>query len=200
MFHGRAGGRVRLPQQRRELLHRRPRRGLDHGDGRAGPGRDRHLAPLWSDLSTAGGGREVEAAGDLVETDLVDLGMRYDPGRRTISDHTSRMLQELHDTIMACLRDAVRAVQEGDIDLARKGVKSKPVIQDLVGRGEQALASRLDADDPNSLKLYALEISVIEKLRRIYYFAKRICRYADAVVDSETPGAEQEQAAGAAAE
>src|SRR5687767_10267090 len=29
--------------------------------GCAGPGRDVHLAPLYSNLSTAGGGREVEA-------------------------------------------------------------------------------------------------------------------------------------------
>ena len=37
--HGRAGGRPRLPQQRRVLRHRRPRRGLDHGDGRPRPRR-----------------------------------------------------------------------------------------------------------------------------------------------------------------
>lgn len=40
--------------------------GLIAGTGCAGPGTERHLAPLFSDLSTAGGGTEIEALGGIL--------------------------------------------------------------------------------------------------------------------------------------
>ena len=37
-------------------------------------------------------------------------------------------------------------------------------------------AQRLVADEPNRLATYSVEMDLIEKLKRIYYFAKRIAK------------------------
>jgi phosphate:Na+ symporter len=37
-------------------------------------------------------------------------------------------------------------------------------------------ARRLVAEEPNRLAAYTLEIDILEKLKRIYYFAKRMAK------------------------
>ena len=36
--------------------------------------------------------------------------------------------------------------------------------------------NRLVADEPNRLAAYALETDIIERLRRVFYFAKRVAK------------------------
>lgn len=49
-------------------------------------------------------------------------------------------------------------------------------IQTEVEHAEQHQAQRLIADAPNRIAAYSLEMEVIEKLKRVYYFAKRMAK------------------------
>ena len=52
---------------------------------------------------------------------------------------------------------------------------------------------RLVAEEPNRLPAYTMEIDIIEKLKRIYYFSKRMAK--SVVPEEETAGEVSEQPA-----
>ena len=52
----------------------------------------------------------------------------------------------------------------------------KPDIHNLIDSATLHQARRLIADEPNRLAAYALEVDIIEQLKRIYYFSKHLAR------------------------
>jgi phosphate:Na+ symporter len=44
---------------------------------------------------------------------------------------------------------------------------------------------RLIVDEPNRLSCYAVEVDIIEKLKRIYYFSKRMSKTVTSKISSE---------------
>ena len=46
-------------------------------------------------------------------------------------------------------------------------------------------ADRLVVDEPNRLSCYTVEVDIIEKLKRIYYFSKRMSKTVTSSVSSE---------------
>jgi phosphate:Na+ symporter len=127
--------------------------------------------------------RGLESIGDLVETDLVSIGRRRLEEKVTVSDHTARRVGALHVRVLDALDLTLKAIAENDQDAARRVVAMKPEIQDLVRKALDYGATRLLAAEPNRVNAYARETEVIEQLRRVYYFSKRICRTLD---DHET--------------
>ena len=73
---------------------------------------------------------------------------------------------------------ALNSEMEKDPQAAEEVIAMKADIADQARDAELHQAQRLVAEEPNRLETYALEIDVIEKLRRIYYFAKRIAKAA----------------------
>ena len=52
----------------------------------------------------------------------------------------------------------------------------KADISQLMDSAAMHESRRLVAEEPNRLAAYTLEMDVIEKLKRIYYFAKRMAK------------------------
>jgi phosphate:Na+ symporter len=52
----------------------------------------------------------------------------------------------------------------------------KSQINEEIEAATQHQTQRLVADAPNRLEAYTIEVEYIEKLKRIYYFAKRIAK------------------------
>ena len=138
---------------------------------------------------------DLEAIGDLIETDLVGLGLNKVEKRLTMSAGTRAMLEGLQRATVDAVSQAVDAVRNADPVAAESVITQKVQIQQLVDEGDASLARRLRADAPNRLELYAMEVSVIEKLRRIYYFGKRIAKTA---LPYEEQAADEAEAAVAA--
>jgi phosphate:Na+ symporter len=67
-------------------------------------------------------------------------------------------------------------VARNDEEIAQGVIAMKASVQAQVASAEQHEAQRLVADAPNRLAAYSLEMEVIEKLKRIYYFAKRMAK------------------------
>jgi phosphate:Na+ symporter len=76
---------------------------------------------------------------------------------------------------------AVAALVNGDRTLAKDVVRDKKRLNRLASAAEEHLGRRLVADDPNRLAAFRIETDVIENLRRIYYFAKRIAKIVESV-------------------
>jgi phosphate:Na+ symporter len=69
-----------------------------------------------------------------------------------------------------------------DEQAAQEVIAMKADINRLMDSAAMHETQRLVAEEPNRLAAYTLEIDIIEKLKRIYYFAKRMAK---AVVPEE---------------
>ena len=63
-----------------------------------------------------------------------------------------------------------------DKESAREVAAAKPEINRLAARAEDHLSRRLAADAPNRLAMFRLESEIMEYLKRMYYFAKRVAK------------------------
>jgi len=118
----------------------------------------------------------LENIGDIIETDLVILGNhRIDQGV-SISGATQNVLKKLHNIVLATVELAVDAVTENDQCAAQEIIDMKADIARLMDSAAMHETRRLVAAEPNRLAAYTVEMDVIEKLKRIYYFAKRMAK------------------------
>ena len=129
---------------------------------------------------------DLENIGDTIETNLVVLGRaRIDQGV-SISQPTREVLTGLHSAVDKALQAAVHAVSQKN-DLAARNVTSmKQEISRIADSAAAHEAQRLVAVEPKRIPAYTLEIDIIEKLKRIYYFAKRMAKTVETEEPSET--------------
>jgi phosphate:Na+ symporter len=116
----------------------------------------------------------LEAAGDVIETDLVARGRQRLEDGVQVSAETRKVIAEFHREVGDCLRHAVLAVAKGDPALAEQVVAAKARINGLVEDAARHHAARLVLDESDRIALYSLEVDMVEHLRRVFYFAKRI--------------------------
>ncbi|MEN8176374.1 MAG: Na/Pi cotransporter family protein [Pseudomonadota bacterium] len=119
---------------------------------------------------------DIESIGDIVESDALALAEEITGKGLKVSEQTQEVLKELHGAVVQALRLAVEAVAQGDERKAQESIGMKSDIQYLSNQATAHLAGRLSADEPDRLDTYTAEVEIIEKLKRIYYFAKRVAR------------------------
>ncbi len=118
----------------------------------------------------------IESIGDMVETNLVEAGsarLKYDV---QMSNSTERHLSALHQQVVWAVKTTLEAFDESDQHLAEEVMAAKLVINRLATDAENHLAHRLIVDEPNRLNTFRIESEIIEYLKRVYYFAKRIAK------------------------
>lgn len=117
-----------------------------------------------------------KVAGDIIETDAVDLAEQCHAADVRISEATQNVLRDLHAAIVHSVEHALRSVEKKDEQTARSVIALKGDINAKVESAAMHQAQRLVADEPNRLETYSVEMDLIEQLKRIYYFAKRIAK------------------------
>lgn len=118
----------------------------------------------------------LESIGDIIETDTLKLSEECAEQNITISAETQAVLRELHGTISDSVSTALHAVTENDENAALKVIEMKGDVGREVEAATLHQIERLAVDLPNRSATYAVEMELIEKLKRIYYFAKRIAK------------------------
>ncbi len=118
----------------------------------------------------------LELVGDIVQHELVRIGLRRIEEGIPVSDASLEVVGDFHAKMTELLRDALRAFTEGDVALARSVLDAKPEVNELLGQAAQHHATRISADAPQRVAAYSRGTETIEHLRRIYTFAKRIAR------------------------
>jgi phosphate:Na+ symporter len=119
---------------------------------------------------------DLENVGDIIETDLVHLGNERIEKNISISMATREVLNKLHDVISNATIKAITATRENDQHAAQDVIGLKSDINRLMDSAATHQAMRLIVDEPGRLAAYTLEVDIIEKLKRIYYFAKRMAK------------------------
>ena len=119
---------------------------------------------------------DLEAIGDLVETNMVALGLARAEQGLTVSAETTQVLAEFHASIVEALDLAMLALTQKNEDAARRVSKMKREVNSLERAATAHQAERLVAAEPDRVANYRLEVDVISTLKRVYYFTKRIAR------------------------
>ncbi|NNC39593.1 MAG: Na/Pi cotransporter family protein [Acidimicrobiia bacterium] len=119
---------------------------------------------------------DLESIGDLIETNMVNLGLARIEQGLSVSAATAEMLEELHAAVAESLDLSMMALAQKNADAARRVGNMKNQINSMERAAAAHEASRLMADAPDRIAHYRFEIDVIASLKRIYYFTKRIAR------------------------
>ncbi len=127
---------------------------------------------------------DLENIGDVIETNLIVLGHeRIDQGV-SVSQPTREVLMNFHVAVNQAVESAVQAVAQKNQLAARSVTSMKQEINRIAESAAAHQAQRLVAEEPNRIPTYTIEVDIIEKLKRIYYFAKRMAK----TVDDEDSG------------
>lgn len=119
---------------------------------------------------------ELENIGDTIETNLVELGLSRLKAGFTISQPTRKVLTDFHKSIRRALSLAIQSVSQGNTEVADTVIKMKDEINKLSGSAAAHQAARLVAEEPNRIPAYTIEMDIIEKFKRVYYFSKRMAK------------------------
>lgn len=117
-----------------------------------------------------------ENIADMIESNLVVAGRNRLESRLAISRETEKRIEAIHHEVCWAIERSLRALVEHDTTIAQEVMAAKLEINQLVTEAEEHLSRRLSADEPNRLVAYRLESEIMEYLKRMYYFAKRIAK------------------------
>jgi len=121
---------------------------------------------------------ELESIGDIIETNLVGLGMARIEQDIRVSPETRMMLEEFHATVVEAVDLAMMAVTQKNAEAAHRVTSMKTTINSLERAALAHEAERLVADAPMRIPTYRFETDVVSNLKRVFYHAKRIARVA----------------------
>ncbi len=141
---------------------------------------------------------DLENVGDVIETNLVDLGYKRIAEGVNVSPRTREILTALHTTVTDMLASAVEAVTEQDVEKARHVIGMKTHVNTEMANALKHEAKRLIAQEPGRVSAYSIEVDIVEKLKRIYYYAKRMAKVTLPVGETEESVEIAENAAAAA--
>jgi len=118
----------------------------------------------------------LELVGDIVESELVRIGLRRIEEGIPVSEETLEVVTDFHAKMSQMLRTAMEAFAEEDPATARTVLEAKPEVNHLLATAAAHHATRITAEAPARVAAYARGTETIESMRRIYTFAKRIAR------------------------
>jgi len=117
-----------------------------------------------------------ENIGDGLKLHLIHLGRKRVQEGLVVGEKTRDLIEELVDDLIHLLEEVTQAVTRMDRKPARKVIKAKNRINDLVADIERHIVRRITADAPSRRLAYQTETELLEALKRVYYFTKRIAK------------------------
>jgi phosphate:Na+ symporter len=118
----------------------------------------------------------LELVGDIVQHDLVRVGLRRIEEHVPLSAETVAVLTDFHRHMRGLLDDALTAYFTDDAELAHRVLAAKPDVNAELQHAAAQRAERLEADAPARVAAFTRGTETLEHLRRVYTFAKRIAR------------------------
>ncbi len=133
--------------------------------------------PVSQDLlSIMEAANDLEAIGDVIETNLVVQGLERLQEGVVVSRVTQEVLTEFQQMVLGAFDLALQAVSQRSREAASAVVAMKAEVNQMADKASLHEVRRLIADEPRRLETYTLEVDVLKNLKRIYYFSKRMAR------------------------
>jgi len=118
----------------------------------------------------------LENIGDVIETNLVALGLNRIESGVSVGDATAEMLTGFHSAVRRALDASLQAATQRSTRAAAAVRTMKSEINQLADAASRHQARRLVADEPDRIAAYTLETDVLQNLQRIYYYTRRMAR------------------------
>jgi len=118
----------------------------------------------------------LEQIGDIIETNLVRIGLQRLEEDVVVSGATRTVIQKYFDEVSQALRAAIKSVRDKDSEVALTVKEMKKDMSALAEQTARYELSRLVANEPNRLQTFTREMEMIETLSRIYRMSRKIAR------------------------
>jgi phosphate:Na+ symporter len=118
----------------------------------------------------------LESLADIIETDMVALAGNYLERDLFTGDASKELINGIYDAVGRAMELAVRAVRDNDQRAAEEVMLMKGEIGRLAEAFLTRKSERIGAQEENYLASARAEMSLVDKLRRIYTLAKRMAK------------------------
>ncbi len=119
-----------------------------------------------------------EAIGDVIETDMVDIGFARLHDGLVVSEPTLEVITRFHGLALGAVEESVEAAAAGDEEVAGMVIDLVEEIRRLADEAHIHIAKRLVLDEPNRFAAYTREMDVIERIKRVFDFSRRVAKIA----------------------
>ena len=116
----------------------------------------------------------LESIADMIETNLVARGRERVATDVQISTPTMASIGALFALVLQHLDHALIALELHDPRPAHQVIQAKPEVNAAAEAIERRILQRLAKEGPQHWDAYQIETDLVEHLKRVYYFTKRI--------------------------
>jgi phosphate:Na+ symporter len=134
---------------------------------------DRHVRVLGIYIQAA---NRLESIGDVVQDNMFEIGRKRLEGGVSMSEGTVAEFEHLHEKVCWAVRTASQAFDAGNVEMAEMVINAKQDVNEIADALEMRLSRRVGATEDGRRVLYQIESELIEYLKRVYYFAKRLAK------------------------
>ncbi|MDP9266285.1 MAG: Na/Pi cotransporter family protein [Chloroflexota bacterium] len=117
---------------------------------------------------------DLEAIGDVIDKNLMELAQKKIRGHHRFSDAGSREIRELHAKVVENLELVIGALATQDREVAEKVIRHKSKISGLERQYRQSHIHRLHAGLPESIDTSSIHLDVLSGLQRVNSLATNI--------------------------
>ena len=143
------------------------------GEIRSQPLSEKESAEIAQAMKASDG---FESVGDVIETDLVGLGYKALDKNIQASEAMRYLFDELGDKLSVAIKLTIRAVKDVDQRAAGEVLTMKADINHLMNEALELQSRALAGVAPEKIEVMRMEMTVIENLKRIHTYLKRIAR------------------------
>lgn len=115
----------------------------------------------------------LENLADVIKDDIAEIALFFIEHNHRSSEVTREMFQNFYQDICQTVADTIEAVSKNDQQAAEKVINKKADIKHHIDKILTRKSITLGNEEENHLKMSRLEISLMEKLSRIYTLARR---------------------------
>jgi phosphate:Na+ symporter len=120
---------------------------------------------------------DIEHIGDIASKSLTEFAEKIDASATQLSIEGKQEINELFETTIALLRQALASFTISDTGLARTIYDKKPQIKELFSTYVERHMARLYNQQKESLQTDAIHVDLLEEINRINHFTFRIAAH-----------------------
>ncbi|NOQ78193.1 MAG: Na/Pi cotransporter family protein [Gammaproteobacteria bacterium] len=118
----------------------------------------------------------LEELADVIKNELSEIAIYYIEGEQKPSKITRELFQNFYQDVCHSVHDAVKAISEEDQQAAEKVINRRADIKSYQDKIVTRKSSNLGSEEANYLQRARMEMSLMEKLYRIYSHARSIAK------------------------
>jgi phosphate:Na+ symporter len=134
----------------------------------------------------------LENIGDVIDKDMLALARKRLRNNLAVSPSTLTKLDALNGRVKRAFEQTLATLETGNLQDALDAIESKEDVNDLAHEATNHLAIRLVADEPHRLEAFQIETDIVENLRRINMYTRRIARHCFASDEDDGSSVEDE--------